>query len=63
MLRKMGPGVQLFALGIGRARACELELITGDGKELAFGVSDFDTFDTFAKAIKEVAQENENGCF
>ena len=58
----MGPGVQLFALGVSNARACELDIITGNGADLAFGVSDYNSFESFAKAMREVAKEEYNGC-
>lgn len=59
----MGPGVQLFALGVSSSsRACELDIITGNGANLAFGVSDFDTFESFAKAMRQVAKDEFNGC-
>ena len=61
-LREMGPGVQLFALGVSNARACELDIITGNGADLAFGVSDYNSFESFAKAMREVAMEEYNGC-
>ena len=62
-LRDLGPGVQLFALGVSSgARACELDIITGNGADLAFGVSDFNTFETFAKAMGQVAKDEFNGC-
>ena len=52
----MRPGVQLFA------RACELDIITGNGADLAFGFSDYNSFESFAKAMREVAKEEYNGC-
>ena len=61
-LRETGPGVQLFALGVSNARACELDIITGNGADLAFGVSDFNSFESFAKAMKDVAKNEFNGC-
>jgi len=61
-LRETGPGVQLFALGVSNARACELDIITGNGADLAFGVSDFNSFESFAKSMKEVANDEFNGC-
>lgn len=61
-LREMGPGVQLFALGVSNARACELDIITGNGADLAFGVSDYNSFESFAKAMRQVAKDDYNGC-
>ena len=63
------PGVKIsdpfhpqFALGVSNARACELDIITGNGADLAFGVSDFNSFESFAKAMKDVAKNEFNGC-
>lgn len=61
-LREAGPGVQLFALGVSNARACELDIITGNGADLAFGVSDFNSFQSFAKSMREVAKDEFKGC-
>ncbi|XP_013404799.1 uncharacterized protein LOC106169743 [Lingula anatina] len=60
-LRAM-EGVQVFAMGIDNARACELEIITGRGSDLAYGLSDFSQFEQFAKAVRERASQEPNGC-
>ncbi|XP_013404798.1 collagen alpha-1(XXII) chain-like [Lingula anatina] len=62
-LRKMGPnGVQLFALGVDNARACELEIITGKGSDMAFGLNDFTEFEKFATAVRDEAENQNSGC-
>ncbi|XP_067951890.1 collagen alpha-1(XIV) chain-like [Watersipora subatra] len=61
-IRKMGHGVNLFAMGVANARACELEIITGKGSTMAYGLGDFRNFDRFATAVKEIAQENASKC-
>ena len=55
-------GVNLFAMGVANARACELEIITGKGTSMAYGLGDFRNFDRFATAVKEIAQENASKC-
>ena len=55
-------GVNLFAMGVGNARACELEIISGKGSSLAFGMGDFGNFERFAAVVKDLAQENESRC-
>jgi len=61
-IRKMGNGVNVFAMGVANARACELEIITGKGSSMAYGLGDFRNFDRFATAVKEIAQENDKKC-
>ncbi|XP_013404826.1 uncharacterized protein LOC106169765 isoform X3 [Lingula anatina] len=60
-LRAM-KGVQLFAMGIDNARACELEIITGQGSDLAYGLNDFNQFEQFAQAVQEKASQEPNKC-
>jgi len=61
-IRKMGHGVNVFAMGVANARACELEIMTGKGSSMAYGLGDFRNFDRFATAVKEIAQENAKKC-
>ena len=49
-------------MGVGNARACELEIISGEGSSLAFGMGDFGNFERFAAVVKDLAQENESRC-
>jgi len=35
-------------MGVANARACELEIITGKGDDIAYGLGDFQNFDRFA---------------
>lgn len=55
-------GVNLFAMGVANARACELEIITGKGTNMAYGLGDFRNFDRFSTAVKEIAQESSDKC-
>lgn len=55
-------GVNLVALGVAKARACELEIITGEGSNVAYGLGDFRNFDRFSTAVKEIAQESADKC-
>ena len=55
-------GVNVFAMGVANARACELEIVTGKGSNMAYGLGDFRNFDKFATAVKEIAQENDKKC-
>lgn len=55
-------GVNVFAMGVAKARACELEIVTGKGNTMAYGLGDFQNFDRFATAVKEIAQENASKC-
>lgn len=52
----------MFAMGVANARACELEIVTGQGNNLAYGLGDFRNFDRFALAVKEIAQESDSKC-
>ena len=52
----------MFAMGVAKARACELEIITGKGTSMAYGLGDFRNFDRFATAVKEIAEENASKC-
>ena len=52
----------MFAMGVANARACELEIVTGKGSNMAYGLGDFRNFDRFATAVKEIAQENDKKC-
>lgn len=52
----------MFAMGVANARACELEIITGQGTSMAYGLGDFRNFDRFATAVKEIAQESPDKC-
>lgn len=49
-------------MGVANARACELEIITGKGDDIAYGLGDFQNFDRFATAVKEIAEENPSKC-
>ncbi|XP_013404827.1 uncharacterized protein LOC106169765 isoform X2 [Lingula anatina] len=60
-LRAM-EGVQVFAVGIDNARLCELEIITGKGSDLAYGLRDFSQFEQFAEAVQEMASQKPNKC-
>lgn len=55
-------GVNVFAMGVAKARACELEIISGKGDNIAYGLGDFQNFDRFATAVKEIAQESDKKC-
>jgi len=61
-IRKMGHGVNVFAMGVANARACELEIVTGKGSSMAYGLGDFRNFDRFATAVKEIAEESDKKC-
>lgn len=49
-------------MGVGNARACELEIITGTGSPMAYGLGDFSNLDRFAVAVKKLALEKSNKC-
>jgi len=61
-IRKMGHGVNVFAMGVANARACELEIVTGKGSNMAYGLGDFRNFDRFATAVKEISEESDKKC-
>ena len=52
----------MFAMGVGNARACELEIISGAGSSLAFGMGDFGSFEKFSAVVKELAQAKQSKC-
>jgi len=49
-------------MGVANARACELEILTGQGSTLAYGLGDLRNFERFAQAVKEIAQEKPAKC-
>jgi len=61
-LRAMGPGVQVFAFGIGEADCDELELIRGKDTGAVFGLKDYDFFEKLADAVKEEVNKNPDAC-
>lgn len=61
-LRKLGPGVQVFAFGVGEADCDELEDIRGKEAGQVFGLPDFDFFEKLAIAVKEQMANNDSVC-
>lgn len=61
-LRQAGPGVQVFAFGVGEADCDELELIRGKDAGKVFGLPDFNFFEKLALAVKEQMSKNSNEC-
>jgi len=59
-LRETGPGVQVFAFGVGEADCDELELIRGKEAGEVYGLPSFDFFEKMANAVKEQMAKNSN---
>ncbi|XP_067939691.1 cartilage matrix protein-like [Watersipora subatra] len=61
-LREAGPGVQVFAFGVGEADCDELEDIRGKDAGEVFGLPDYNFFEKLAVAVKEQMAKNSDVC-